>query len=214
MTLVARCLLVFSCLAEAIARLFTFLAYFAAVVAAMEPMLQRVLGLQVRDSLLMHHQARGLEAFQKIFAVRRDLLAPSVGRWVGCIGGVGLTAVTSSESRLHDTWEGRQLHMISHPSFRACIPACASTSATLHVVAPPAPCCSAGCLTCWSIMCRSMVPARRRHPASRRRDGVTLCTHASSLLVSGAGSSVVCMVQYVFVEVCEVHPCLVACVQR
>jgi hypothetical protein len=87
-TLVARCLLVFSCLAEAIARLFTFLAFFAAVVAAMEPMLQRVLGLQVRDSLLMHHQARGLEAFQKIFAVRRDLLAPSVGRWVGCIGAV------------------------------------------------------------------------------------------------------------------------------
>ncbi len=206
MTLVALCLLVFSWLAKAIARLFSFLAFFAAVVAAMEPMLQRVLGLQVRDSLLMHHQARGLEAFQKLFAVRRDLLAPSVGRWAGCIGGVGLTAVSSSDSLLHDTCERRQLHMIRHQL--------ALTHPPPFTLSSPALCCSAGCLTCWSIMCRSMVPARRRHPASRRRGGATLCTHASSLLVSGAGSSVVDMVQYVFVEVCEVHPCLVACVQR
>jgi hypothetical protein len=54
----------------------------AAVVAAMEPMLQRVLGLQVGDALLIQQQARGLEAFAKLFGVRPDLAAPAVGRWV------------------------------------------------------------------------------------------------------------------------------------
>ncbi|PRW59064.1 HASTY 1-like isoform X1 isoform B [Chlorella sorokiniana] len=51
-----------------------------AVVAAMEPMLQRLLSLQVSDPMLMQHQARGLESYQKIFGVRKDLAAPAVGR--------------------------------------------------------------------------------------------------------------------------------------
>lgn len=40
--------------------------------------------MQVSDPLLMQHQARGLESFQKIFGVRKDLAAPAVGR---CAGG-------------------------------------------------------------------------------------------------------------------------------
>ena len=52
----------------------------AAVVAAMEPMLQRMLGLQAADALLLTHQARGLEAFAKIFGARPDLAAPAVAR--------------------------------------------------------------------------------------------------------------------------------------
>lgn len=52
----------------------------AAVVTAMEPMLQRTLGLQVTDALLLTHQARGLEAFAKIFGPRPDLAAPAVAR--------------------------------------------------------------------------------------------------------------------------------------
>lgn len=59
------------------------LACAAAVVAAMEPMLQRLLALQVSDPVLMGNQARGLEAFQKIFGVRKDLAAPAVGRCDG-----------------------------------------------------------------------------------------------------------------------------------
>ncbi|KAL4423234.1 hypothetical protein ABPG77_000026 [Micractinium sp. CCAP 211/92] len=51
-----------------------------AVVTAMEPMLQRTLGLQVTDALLLTHQARGLEAFAKIFGPRPDLAAPAVAR--------------------------------------------------------------------------------------------------------------------------------------
>lgn len=51
-----------------------------AVVAAMEPMLQRMLGLQAADAMLLTHQARGLEAFAKIFGARPDLAAPAVAR--------------------------------------------------------------------------------------------------------------------------------------
>lgn len=43
-------------------------------------MLQRLLALQVTDALLLQQQARGLEAFQRVFGVRRDLAAPAVGR--------------------------------------------------------------------------------------------------------------------------------------
>ncbi|PSC73686.1 HASTY 1 [Micractinium conductrix] len=51
-----------------------------AVVAAMEPMLQRVLAVQTSDAQLIAHQARGLEAFAKLFGPRKDLAAPAVGR--------------------------------------------------------------------------------------------------------------------------------------
>ncbi|EFN51722.1 hypothetical protein CHLNCDRAFT_139890 [Chlorella variabilis] len=51
-----------------------------AVVGAMEPMLQRLLSLQVRDAILMQHQARGLETFHRLFGVRPDLAGPAVGR--------------------------------------------------------------------------------------------------------------------------------------
>lgn len=47
----------------------------------MEQMLQRMLGMQVADALLLTHQARGLEAFAKIFGPRPDLAAPAVARW-------------------------------------------------------------------------------------------------------------------------------------
>lgn len=53
----------------------------AAVANAMEPMLQRLLGLQTRDASLLTHQARGLEAFQRLFSARPALAAPAVGRW-------------------------------------------------------------------------------------------------------------------------------------
>lgn len=56
--------------------------------------------LQVSDPLLMQHQARGLESFQKVFGVRKDLAAPAVGRcawrqatqagWDSRFNGVGL----------------------------------------------------------------------------------------------------------------------------
>ena len=55
----------------------------------MEPMLQRVLGLQVGDALLIQQQARGLEAFAKLFGVHPDLAAPAVGRCVRPSSGGG-----------------------------------------------------------------------------------------------------------------------------
>jgi hypothetical protein len=61
-------------------------------------MLQRLLGLQTRDALLVSHQARGLEAFQRLFSARPDLAAPAVGRWAGvwkpegCWGGARAAA--------------------------------------------------------------------------------------------------------------------------
>ncbi len=52
----------------------------AAVVGVMEPMLQRLLALQVPDAAVVQHQARGLEAFRMLFGVRPDLAGPAVGR--------------------------------------------------------------------------------------------------------------------------------------
>lgn len=51
------------------------------MVSVTEPMLQRVLALNVNgDAILLQHQARGLEAFGKLLAARPDLLPAALGR--------------------------------------------------------------------------------------------------------------------------------------
>jgi exportin-5 len=52
----------------------------ASVVAAAEPMLARLLALQPADARLVSAQARGLEAFSKLLAARRDLVPGVVSR--------------------------------------------------------------------------------------------------------------------------------------
>ena len=46
----------------------------------MEPMLQRLLAMQSADLSLVQLQAKGLDAFGRLFGARPDLAAPAVGR--------------------------------------------------------------------------------------------------------------------------------------
>ena len=61
----------------------------AAIVAATEPMLQSLLALHVSDALLLQSQAKGLEAFSRLIAVKWELLPGVVSRifelLVGCV---------------------------------------------------------------------------------------------------------------------------------
>ena len=62
----------------------------AAVAAASEPMLQRLLALQAPtgDAALLQSQGRGLESFARLLAVRRELVGPALARLFELLTGV------------------------------------------------------------------------------------------------------------------------------
>jgi hypothetical protein len=102
-------------------------------------MLQRVLGLQVGDALLIQQQARGLEAFAKLFGVRPDLAAPAVGRWVcGEDGGL------ASRIRVCATSFAAVVHLIAELSQAWNVP---TSGAAAFLLFPRGRVC-AGCLMC------------------------------------------------------------------